>query len=547
MISGVRLRWLSVWLGSLLAAVLVSWPVAAHLGTHLGRGRQSCGTVAFFNLWTLMWNRVAAQHGLSGYWDAPIFFPETGTFALSEPQPLLALAHAPLAGIFGPVVAYNLVLLLVLTLNGVCAARLLHGMRLSFPVAAAGALVTVALPYPLQELGVLQLTALFPLLLALTELYRFVQTPNAGVLWRLSLACGMTLWTCLYYAVFLALLLIVAALLFLRREHLSRRLLVGALWAALIMGAFALPFALGPYRDFPARKRSAHDVRAGSASIHAYARLDPRSLGGAYGPLSGGKPRGYALFPGSLLCLLAGYGAACEWRGPRGRFVRFCVLGLGLSLFLSFGSRLELFGFDPYSSLLRRYLPGFALLRSPYRATALVQVLLVALFGLGLARLLARWPRRTGVLITLAVVLTAIEVVPLGQRLAALPGDTLRAPWIAWLARQPPGAALMVPVAPGRKLPDYEPTTIAMVQGLGHGHPLVNGYSGFFPNEHDRAIPRLQRFPSLRAVSTMRKLGARYAVVERAWLEADRSRTPKPATLLERYRGPEKVIYELAP
>ena len=38
-----------------------------------------------------------------------------------------------------------------------------------------------------------------------------------------------------------------------------------------------------------------------------------------------------------------------------------------------------------------------------------------------------------------------------------------------------------LPPAPGPAEEDFEATTVAMVQSLEHDHPLVNGYSGFFP------------------------------------------------------------------
>ncbi|GAB4581242.1 MAG: hypothetical protein Fur0022_39890 [Anaerolineales bacterium] len=53
--------------------------------------------------------------------------------------------------------------------------------------------------------------------------------------------------------------------------------------------------------------------------------------------------------------------------------------------------------------------------------------------------------------------------------------------WVWWLRTQPEGAAIIFPFAEGRSVEAFEPTAVGMVWGLVHGKPLVNGYSGFFP------------------------------------------------------------------
>jgi hypothetical protein len=69
-------------------AIVLTWPLALRLTTHLPIGAESSPTVPLFNLWTLRWNAERLAEGYRGYWDAPIFHPTTGAFAFSEPQPL---------------------------------------------------------------------------------------------------------------------------------------------------------------------------------------------------------------------------------------------------------------------------------------------------------------------------------------------------------------------------------------------------------------------------------------------------------------------------
>ena len=75
-------------------AVVVTWPLAAHLGSSMTFGAELTRTVPLLNLWTLEWNQVQIGDGFSDYWNAPIFYPTPGAFALSEPQPLTG-SHSP--------------------------------------------------------------------------------------------------------------------------------------------------------------------------------------------------------------------------------------------------------------------------------------------------------------------------------------------------------------------------------------------------------------------------------------------------------------------
>src|SRR6185503_2334332 len=131
-----------------------------HLFSHIPRGSEEAGTVPFFNLWTLQWNIDQQMQGYPRYWDAPIFAPNKGTFAFSEPQPLSALLAAPLWLSFrSPALGYNALVILFLTLNGWFAYWLLRSWGLpDLPCLLAG-LLTQSLPFVAQEMGVLQLIA----------------------------------------------------------------------------------------------------------------------------------------------------------------------------------------------------------------------------------------------------------------------------------------------------------------------------------------------------------------------------------------------------
>ena len=71
-------------------------------------------------LFTVEWTGQVLDQGRP-YWDAPIFYPHAGTFAWSETQPFTSVVVWSLSKLVGIILAYNLVLLLYLTLAGLAA------------------------------------------------------------------------------------------------------------------------------------------------------------------------------------------------------------------------------------------------------------------------------------------------------------------------------------------------------------------------------------------------------------------------------------------
>src|SRR5262249_53016858 len=214
------------------------------------------------------------------------------------------------------------------------------------------------------------------------------------------------------------------------------------------------------------------------ASARDWFRLKDSTLGSALplvGPAAGAQ---LALYPGTVLLLLAYFGLAGLHRRRLRTVVAIGAMALVASL-LADGLGLHLFGVGWYA-LLRDHVPGFARIRSPYRFAVLTQIGIALLAGFGLDAL-RRWSRRWGAALAIALcALAIVEVVQVPLATApAIPGHN--ADWVAYLSAQPRGPVAMVPFPRGPTSVDYADTTTAMLLGLEHGHPLVNGYSGFFP------------------------------------------------------------------
>jgi hypothetical protein len=509
-------------------ALIVTWPLALHIGSHLPLGQLHSTTVPLFNLWTLEWNADRLMHGYAGYWDAPIFYPVRGAFAFSEPQAATGVVFAALQAVCGSIAAYNLTLITWLTLNGVAAQRLLGLAGTSRLAAWAGGVLAVALPFSLKELGVLQLTALFPPIFALAELCVLLRAPAWRPVLRLGVWLALTLWTCIYYALFLSLFMALGLIVVLAtaRVRLWRAPLIGSGAIALSIAVIAAaPLATVQRGALAQRVRSDKSVHRGSAYAENYAMLPPNALGAHVEPWFSGGEGKRNLYPGSVLIALAVTGVVSERRGKRRRFVWLCASCALLAALLSFGTRFGVLGVRPYTWLERGW-PGFAQLRSPYRFAAFAQVFVLALAGFGLERLArARWhvrgrPVAAWCVVLATVLLGMLEVTPFGGNLARFPLEALNESWVDWLRAQPDGAVAMVPPERSSAARDYEPIAVAMLQGLRHGHPIVNGYSGFFPPRSTALASALRRLPDPTSLAYLERFDVRYVVVDRAWLAA---------------------------
>jgi hypothetical protein len=632
-----------------VVSLVYTWPLVYWLQDGLPNGTETPGTVAYFNLWTLRWNQQQIGDLYRHYWDAPIFHPVPGAFALSEPQPLTGLVFAPIAWIsHSPVLAYNLVLLLALTLNGLAAARLARrvGAR-PWPAALAGA-VAQFLPFVSNELGVLQLVMVFPVLYTVDAILAWSEKEGDGGL-RRALAIGAwltaTFFTCGYYGLFTVTVVAPAALLLVRRDWFRRERLLQLAAAGLLFAVTAGPLLIAQNHYTAEYTRPTSLISGNSATPASFIRLDETVQGSQRTPWLNHEG-GERLYPGTLLVVTGLVGAVVlavrrRWR-PLVFLVGIAVLG-GL---LAMGLRLSVFGWQPYE-LVRERLPGYKDLRSPFRAGVYVQLAFVplaaaaldALWGIGGRRVRApaeqsaeaevagaveadrpverdavatspapvsvfamgvealspdaggyttgapgpsagpdedaagraepplgqdghppadppssRVPAWLGpALACILVVVGLAEVHPGEQALAAAPRTGADVDWITWLAEhhETPvgdGSVAMVPFPANGNYVSFEPTTVWMLAALEHGHPLVNGYSGFFPRSYDQVAETVKKvFPSDDAVRELAGHGVTWVVMDRNTVTAlDPQIMPAWADVLRpRFEGADAIVYEL--
>ncbi|QDU36336.1 hypothetical protein Mal4_06210 [Maioricimonas rarisocia] len=517
--------------GWMLLAVATLGPLQAY-HQRIPIGTEAAATVPLFNLWTIGWNATQLAAGLPDYWQAPIFHPQPGAFALSEAQPTTMIV-APVAWAGTDALAYNIYVLLTLGLNGMFARRLLVDVGLHPAAALFGGIATLTLPFIHWQLGVLQLCCLWGPIGVLWAMVHFSRQPT----WRTSLLLGVaaaaTYAACNYYGLFLTLLapacLLPIGKAFFAQKRMSppsgntrsallllAKLIVAVATAAVIVSPIlrAQMIWLLPWTH----PRGLELVR--SLSLIPTDYLHPaedhfriaRHL--RLAPIAGRE-----LWPagsGTLMLLWATIGLVIGLfaRSLR-RWTFFCLIAGLIAFAGSLGPRLEVAGFSPFVSM-RDWYPGLAQIRSPFRLAVLAQLMFVFLAAGGLSWL---WRRYTGRfwkgVVLLLMLLPLIESWPTKNRWHTVPSLEIHAGWIDWVRNETPRDAVLacLPIATGNAVGDFEETTVWMNLGLWHEREMVNGYSGFFPEHYMSMRKLMPDFPDEAGLTRLRQLGVDYAVV----------------------------------
>jgi hypothetical protein len=250
---------------------------------------------------------------------------------------------------------------------------------------------------------------------------------------------------------------------------------------------------------------------------------------------------------------------------------------LVISVDLSLGPKLEIGGWMPYDWL-RDYVPGYVQVRNIFRFAVIAQLLIALLAAIGLQALLTigrrrvfvsperrfvrqlprltlRWachPWSRAILVIAIGTIALGEVRPPAQMLFKLPTLERNFTWINWVKNGTPPETILahLPFPQGTSADHYQPTTLAMYWQLWHHRPLVNGYSGYFPESFLEIKRELAQLPGhLRGLDLLRQHGVRYCVVDRTWMTRERiSNTPQLRGQLEWTLGDDQAgldIYEL--
>lgn len=495
-------------LAGLLAVTLtaiVTWPQALDLsGSILGHHDT------YFSIWRIAW----IAHGLSTsplhLFDANIFSPATGTLTYSDAMLLQGVVAAPFlwAGLPAPI-AYNALLAIGYTGSGVAMfvlARHLTGQTAPALVAVAG--FTLA-PYRTEHVMHLELQWAMWIPLTLWAVHRTFETTA----WRWGAIAGLffalqTL-SCVYYGVFLAMLLTgVVPLLLITSGTRGVRAVPALAISAAVASVLVLPYAWSYAQT--SQQLGARDMREivqySAQPLHYVSSPMVNRLWGWTADRFGGNET--RLFPGLIVVALALVSLGHRSR----RWVFIYASAATLAVLLSFGVHNSLYRwlFD-HVSLLRG-------LRASARFAIVVSAMLSVLAAFG-AQLLTERVRKRQWVVPLLLALMTLE--GLNQPFALTSTEVTGASSVYKVIRSSgDGVVVELPLPTLARLPGWD--AYYSLWSLQHWHPLVNGYSGYYPPDYMQTMVRMESFPDDASIARLKAHHVRYLVVHKAFLDPER-------------------------
>ncbi len=466
--------------GYAVLLAVMSWPLVVDLA-NAGPMDRPDGRL---NAWILAWAGPTLWSQPAQVFQAPAFHPLPDALAFSENLLLPAALVAPLQAAGGPVLAYNVALLGSLLLSGLGAYLLVRrasGDRLAAFVAGA---YFAAGPHRWTRLSHLhaQVTVFLPLALLALDRFWERRTLRRALVVGLMLALqGLaSIYLGAITAAALAVALGVALLGGLRPRDLAR------LAASFLLAAAILWPVVSPYlrmRAFQGQEFTLETVSTYAASLPSYAAAGTTAWGPLTQRLLDAADVRDTLFPG-LAALALGIAGLCA--APR-RYRAVAVAASVVAVAFSLG---------PDTALYRFLHEHVVLVRG---VRALARFSLVPVLALSVLAGLALSGRRRIVVLG-ALGLMMVESANLPLRLQRYDGPS---PAARRLAGQE-GAVLVLPLGAD--------DTRAMLDGLAHRLPLVNGDSGFIPRPFDRAMELFERGVDAEGLRFLRAVGVRHVV-----------------------------------
>jgi len=259
-----------------LLTVVMTWPQARVLGTAATPHQD-----VYFNMWRLEWFAHAIVAQPSGLFDANIFHPEPDTLALSDAMIVEGAAAAPLIWTgLPPVLVHNLLLLGAIALSGVAMFALARYLTESRAAAIVSGIIFAFAPYRFEHIMHMELEWTMWMPLGFLMLHRLYDTGRMKYGAAVGGCLGLQMLSSIYYGVFLAVSIALAALLLMVRDRavplrvLLAPLSVGAAIAMVVSAIYARPYMRVHAR---AGDRPASEVTQFSAVPASYLAATPNN------------------------------------------------------------------------------------------------------------------------------------------------------------------------------------------------------------------------------------------------------------------------------
>ncbi len=511
---------------------------------------------ALLNTWIIAWVGHTLITDPLRLFDTNVFYPYSNTLAFSErllPQGLFALPFN--LAFDNTVLGYNLVLLASFFLAAYAMYLFVFDLTRQRGAAILAGTIFAFNPFNLGNLAQVQLLSFGWLPLAMMYLRRLLKTTEHrqqtsdifGLNYDLRISFLFALFFSLqslsssYYAFLAGFTVALYAAWFFAARWMDHRstlprssasllpTFIHLALASVLIAIFLIPFFL-PYLSVQRElgfERKIEDSEPFSASLKLYTEVSPQNI--LYGSLLAPRPPiiigGYPLdnlFPGFIALALAAMGMV----RAKNRARWFYVLLLALAFIFSLGPRLFItptLGTAiplPYRWLYDA-LPLMRALRAPVRFDALVMFALTVLASFGAEKALGRTQKaeNKGVLPTAFRLLPSLLVLFIALEYLAVPSATITPVpvgdaiprYVRWLATQPPGVVLELPMIASDPSKPLDLTTQYLTTY--HWRKTPDGYSGFIPPKRGEIAYEMQFFPNERAISLLQALAVQYVVV----------------------------------
>jgi hypothetical protein len=465
-----------------LLAVVMTWPVAARLGTHLAGERSDLCV----QQWAFQWVKQSITEGHNPFYTDLLFHPYGVSLVYHDIAWLNIAAWLPLQAIVGNHAAYSLVFISVFALNGFAMYLLAREWTGSPPAAFVGGLIYGFWPYTLSHYDHPNMVVVCWVPLALLYLRRTLEKGGkrdaalTGVFLALT---GVARWNLLIMGgVVIGLYLLYKCLTdktCRTRRTLALLMLIG-LVAAALMAPLAAPVVLAqltrayPEDAFIDQQATAQTDLLAYVLPSRYHPLWGDAAFQLYKELSSGS-RTRVPFLGYTAIVLALYGTVKRWRPAR-----FWALAVLVYLVLALGPQLrvgnQLYPQVPMPYRLVGDLFFIRVLRRPHRFNLFVGLPMGMLAAWGMTALLRRrsFERRSALLAGVVGALILFEYCPIPY-----PTTRLTTPeWYRQLAQEAGHFAVLdLPMDPRHSDKWF------MSYQITHGKPLVEGHVARLPRE----------------------------------------------------------------
>lgn len=470
-----------------LVAIANSFPLILHPGTSIGQHGDS-----YFSVWRLAWVAHQVLADPRHLFDGNIFHPNRDTLAYSDAMLLPAIVLAPFNWMgISPLVVYNLTLFAAFVASAVAAFLLVRELTGSTPAALVGGVIFAFSAHRFDHFDHLELQFAFWIPLAVLYWHRAVARDRGYLIVGL-LAAGQIL-SSIYHGIFFAAWLAVATVLwFVRTPLRAFRTVVLILWLPLVtLAVYSLPYMKSraqvgdrPMSDVVGYSAHPMDFLSAPANNVLYGWTDELGTNERH------------LFPGIVATLLLVVGL---WP-PLDRTRAVHAAGLAFALLLTLGVN------GPIYKLLYDWVLPFRGLRVPARADILVLLGTSVLAGFGLTRLMSAMTSRRMAAMAAAASITLASVECLA-RPTLIPANPNASVWYAWLRTVPDAVVFEWPVTVPWRLYDMRDVRY-MYRSTLHWRPMLNGYSGHYPESYVKLLYTMRDFPYTPALVDLRRRGA---------------------------------------